>query len=112
MATQIFQIDQAKVINTLDTFTHTAKQTAPYTVTLKLFENVPSGVTLAIQKNGSDVITSGAPTSLQSFQEIRTVIACVPTDTLSVILSSSNNQDTRPNQFKGILTFSAGSTGN
>lgn len=110
MAQIISKISQSKVIARLDTYNHTALSTSMYVVDVQMTEIPPSGLIITIQKNGvTAVTTSSAPAAAQSILDLRTILNCVPTDLISVILSSANSADTGLNVIKGILNIRTGS---
>jgi hypothetical protein len=108
VATTITDISQSKVIKNLDTYNHTTLLNAIYMVSISLSELPPSAISIVIQKNGSPVISSAAPAASQSHMELQAQINCVPSDVLSVVLSSSSANDQQFNVLKGILSISAG----
>lgn len=106
MAQIITKISQAKVINSLDTYNHTATTTNMYTVAIMMTEIPPSGISIAIQKNGVTQATSTAPAATQNEIQMRLVMNLVPTDLISVVITSSD--DKNMNTIKGILNIHTG----
>lgn len=108
MAQIITKISQAKVINRLDTYNHTALTTGLYTVSVVMTEIPPSGISIAIQKNGSTQATSVSPSATQNEIQMSLVMNLVPTDLISVVITSGSVADTQLNTIKGILNIRTG----
>ena len=110
MATTITGIGQAKVLNSLDTYNHTALATTMYTVRCTVMEQPPSGVILTIQQNGvTKATTTTAPAAAQEVVDLQVVLNCTASDTIAVILSSASTIDTDINTIKAILNIHQGS---
>jgi len=108
MATTITGIGQTKIVTNLDTYTHTALLASLYAVSLQLQELPPSGCTITIQHNGSTVASTSAPAAAQSVIDLGALILCAVSDTLSIIVASSNPTDQGKNVLKGVLKISPG----
>jgi hypothetical protein len=108
MSQTIVNINQAKILNQLDTYNHTALLTSMYKVAITLTEQPPSGMSIAIKQNGSTVVTSTAPSSTQGHVELQTILNCAASDTIGVVISSSNANDQGLNSIRGTLTINPG----
>lgn len=111
MAQTITGITKTKVLNQLDTYNHTALATSMYVVEVDMSEQPPSGLIITIQQNGSQKAISSAPAALQLNTKLRVLLNCVANDVITVILSSSSNNDKQLNCIKGILNIHQGSQG-
>jgi hypothetical protein len=108
MATTITGIGQSKVLSNLDTYTHTVGLNSMYTVEIKVTEQPPSGLTVQIQKNGTPIVTAASPAASQNHIELRTILNCVVSDTISAVLSSSTPGDENINAIRAILKITPG----
>lgn len=108
MATQISNIYHSYSVCNLDTYTHTTTLAVPYLVSCRINENIPSGVTITLNHNGSSFASTSSPTPNQAVQGISGTVMCAIGDTLSIVIASPNAIDATPNQFKALLIFSAG----
>lgn len=104
----INEIQQAKVISSLDTYRHVALQASPYMVKMGILENPPSGITITIQLNGVTKASLSAPVASQQEQVLQKVLYCSANDNIDVIVASSSNSDKGKNAFKGILNIHPG----
>lgn len=111
MATTITGIMQTKILTNLDTYNHTAGLNSMYTVSLRLSEVPPSGITMTIQQNGSTKVSTSAPAAAQSHVELRTILNCAANDIISVILASSTTSDTGLNALSCLLDITPGTVG-
>lgn len=111
MATNISGIGQSKVINTLDTYNHTALLTSMYVVSCNINEIPPSGITIEIKQNGTSKLLTIAPTPAQSVINARVVLSCAAGDVIAIIVSSASVIDSQRNDFKGILSITPGQVG-
>lgn len=109
MATIITGIDKTKVVSNLDTYNHTALSSGMYMVSIAVTEIPPSGLTLAIKKNGSTVVSTSAPAASQQLAQLQTVLNVAANDVIGITLASSNIADTKLNVLKGILNIHRGS---
>lgn len=91
------------------TFTVTSATAGMITVQATASENPPSGLSIALQKNGSPVATSTAPTTAQGTINIQTTMNCVATDVISVVITSSAAIDNQLNTVKTLVTLRQGS---
>lgn len=99
---------QSNVIQGLGTWTHIVAQTQMYYVSVDCSEIPPSGITITIQKNGSQVAASSVPASAQSNVKISQIINCTAADVLSVVIASSSQSDAAPNVTKSIIVVRQG----
>ena len=106
--TTITGIGQTKILTNLDTYTHTAALASMYKVIIQMTELPPSGLSVVIQQNGSTVISAAAPAASQNHIELQTILNCAISDTISVVLSSSQASDQTINSIKGILKITPG----
>lgn len=109
MAQTINKISASKVILALDTYNHTALNTGMYTTEVRLTEVPPSGISIAIKKNGSTQSTSIAPAAGQNHVDIVYTMSVTAADVIGVTLSSSTANDLEKNTIKGILSIRQGS---
>lgn len=109
MAQVITGIGQAKVLNQLDTYNHTALAASMYMVSVSCDEIPPSGISIAIKQNGSTIVTSVAPTTAQKNVKIQVVLNCALNDVIGIVLSSAVASDTGLNVIKAILNIHQGS---
>jgi len=103
-------IGQAKVLNALDTYNHTALTANMYTVSVDMSELPPSGLSVVIKQNGSTMATAALPADSQSNIKLQVVLNCAINDTIGVVLSSAQASDTGLNVVKGLLNIHVGST--
>lgn len=108
MSQIISGITQAKVLNTLDTYNHTALAASMYTVSVELYEIPPSGVTIAIKQGASTIITSAVPAITQNHITVRAALNCAINDVIGVVIASSTASDTGPNAIKAVLNIRQG----
>lgn len=109
---QVIQgIGQVKVLNSLDTYNHTALLTSPYVVSCNALAIPTSGIVITIQLNGVSKLVSTLPTSAQEAINSRVILSCAANDLISVIISSSVPQDALRNDFKAILSITPGLVG-
>lgn len=110
MAQNIPNIDQAKVLSSLDTYQYTVLSNGVYEVQMTVMPlSLPSSIIIQIKQNSSVITTSPAPSANQQVMSQSASINCVANDVISVILSSSQASDTGRNAFKGILDIHVGS---
>jgi hypothetical protein len=109
MATDLGNLLSSKVITALDTYTHTAEATDYYKVDVRLFEMPTSSISIQIKQNSTVIATSTAPTARQRHIELQALISCTTNDVISVVLSSSNAQESATiNQIKAIIDIRRG----
>lgn len=108
MAIAISGISKSKVLSNLNTYNHTALQTSMYTVSIRLTEIPPSGVSIVIKQNSSTIATSVAPSSTQNHIELRAQLNCTINDVIGVVLSSAVASDSLANTVKAILDINIG----
>lgn len=109
MAQNVVNIFQAKVINALDTYNHTALQNSMYKVSVNATEIPPSGLAIVIQQNSVTKATAALPAAAQNHVDLQVVLNCAVNDVISVILSSASNADKGINEIKAILNIHPGS---
>lgn len=89
----------------LGTFTHTTAHTAIYFVSSQSSVLPPSGLSVVINKNGSPVVTSAAPSAAEQLVSLQTLISCTAGDVITVVLSSSSANDLMLNSVKTLITI-------
>lgn len=112
MAQTIISIEKTNVISQLDTYNYTIPASFPSsmaTMSIDMSEQPASGLSVIFKKNGSAIATAAAPAAMQNHIPLKVTIACVPTDVLSMVLSSSNINDQNINAIRGILRITPGS---
>lgn len=109
MAQTIQNIEQAKVLNRLDTYNYTTDAASMYMVAISLSELPPSGMSIVIQQNGSTKASVSSPAISQNHMDLQVVMNCASSDVISVILSSSNSNDQQLNSIRGTLNIHKGS---
>jgi len=97
----------------LGTFTYTVVTAGEWTLGCRSTLPLGSGLQIQLQQNGSNLITAiggttGNPTPTQQSIGTSTSTYANVGDTLSVILSSSNNVDSIPNAVKSIISLYQG----
>lgn len=131
MAQTITGISKTKILTNLDTYNHTTLNSGTYTMSLAVNEHPVSGITIAMKRNGSTILTTAAPTSQNSAsvtgagsgpltaaaqselgqQVVQASISvnCTAGDVLTVVIASATAHDSKSNDFKGILSIRQGS---
>ena len=109
MATVITDLISTKVLNSLDTYNHTAKAASMYYVSIQLNEVPPSGISIVIKQNSSTIASLSSPAASQSVMNLQAVLNCALNDVIGVVISSSSAIDQGPNAFKAILNIHQGS---
>lgn len=109
MSQTITGISKTKVLNSLDTYNHTAQASTMYMVSISVSEQPPSGVIITIQQNGSQKAISSAPAAAQGVVQLQIVLNCAANDVISVILSSAVTSDSKINSIRGLLNIHQGS---
>lgn len=84
---------ESNAIVGLGTNQHTCANTSLYVVDVRTTIVPTSGLSIVINLNGSPVATSTAPGSNDIFASLHASMECVPTDIITVVLSSSTLQD-------------------
>jgi hypothetical protein len=106
---QDLQINNSQPIAGLGTFNFTVTTAGSYYVACKSFIQPGSGLQIALQHNGSPVVTVGGssqnPSSSQTSIGTGVYVYCVATDTLSIVLTSSNSIDSIPNNVKSVTNL-------
>lgn len=102
------QTNQANVYTGLGTFTHTVAQTSMYYVQVTCTEVPASSLSIAINQNTVNQVTSVAPSSAQGSIALRTVLNCTAGDVIDVVLSSAAATDNQLNTLKTIITLGRG----
>lgn len=110
MAVTIVGIGQSKVINSLNTYNHTALNNGMYMVSISLTEQPPSGVSILLQQNGSTKASFSSPAAQQGVINLQVVMNCSVNDVIGTVISSSSAGDQGLNVIKGILNIHQGST--
>lgn len=108
MAQVIVKESQSLTVCALDTYNHTADAASPYFVKVSAQEIPPSGLSIAIQQNGSTKITSIAPAASQNHIDVQIVLNCASSDLISVVLSSVSAGDTGPNAIQALINIHKG----
>jgi len=108
MATTITGIMQTKVINTLDTFNHTAGLNSLYTVSIQMSEVPASGITLTIKQGSTTIASASAPAAGQNQISLQATLNCAVNDVIGVVVASSTAIDQQLNTIKGILKITPG----
>jgi hypothetical protein len=101
MASDTFNIiNEAHDVVGLGTWTHTAIATALYNVQVQSTLALPgSTLNIAIKLNGSSIVNATI-NSGDSRLNLQTVLSCIPTDIITVVLSSTAITDQHPNHIK------------
>ena len=102
MAYQIKE-SQSNIGCGLGTYTHTVKQAGFFNMSAQCVENPPSGMSIAIQLNGTPIKT-GTITSTEVAQQTLNVridnVSCAVNDVISFVLTSSAANDQGLNTVK------------
>ena|ERR1700744_6377087 len=101
---------QSAVVCNLDTYNYTVQTTAAHVCKVSLSVLPPSGISIAIQLNGSNKATFSAPAASQEACDLSVTMACSSSDVISVVLSSSTASDQGKNDLKGIINIHVGSS--
>lgn len=131
MAQTITGITKTKIITNLDTYNHTTLAAGAYTMSLAINERPRSGIIITMQRNGSTIATTAAPTTQDSASvtgagtgpitaptqldigqevvQLTVSVTCAIGDVLTAIVSSATAHDGKSNDFKGILNIRQGS---
>lgn len=110
MAQNIINIGQAKILNALDTYNHTALTSNMYMVAISVTEQPPSGLSVVIKQNGTTKATAALPAASQNHVDLQVVLNCVANDVIAVVLSSSSAIDNNINVLRGTLNIHIGSS--
>lgn len=100
---------KSKVINNLDTYNYTVVEAGMHMVRASVSEIPPSGMSIVLQKNSVTQKTSEVPAATQQLVDTQIVMNCAVNDVISVVLSSSDIDDTGRNVLKGIINIHRGS---
>lgn len=109
MATVIGNFGSNKVITNLDTYTYTVTTTAVHVAKCMITEVPASGIIVAIQQNGTPIVTTSAPAAAQSHIEATASINCTAGDVISWVITSSTPGDSALNTIKAMLNLHIGS---
>ncbi len=96
---------QSSTLTGLGTYTRTITTSGLYNIYATCSVLPSSSVSIVIQKNGSPIATSAAPTSAQ--QTINLTIMdenCAVNDVISFVISSSSEYDAVPNVVKTLMS--------
>lgn len=110
MAQTIVNIEQAKVLNSLDTYNYTVQASAMHMVSISVTEQPPSGLSVVIKQNGTTKATAALPAAGQNHVDLQVVMNCVASDVISVVLDSSSNNDKGINEIRATLNIHIGSS--
>lgn len=108
MAVTITEVTRANTLNQLDTYNYTVPTAGMYAVRVDVSEVPPSGMTVAIKKNGTSQTTATAAAA-QTHIPLRLVMNLAANDIIGVTLSSSSSIDQQLNTIRGTLTVTQGS---
>lgn len=110
MSITISVMDQAKALNGLNTYVHTAKQNSMYTVECDTSIQPNSGVSVSIVQAGSASVTVSAPAPVPSQINIplKAILNCQIGDTITITISSSTVSDEQLNAVKTFLKITPG----
>lgn len=107
MSSNTLQLNQCIQDTGLGTSTFTVVTAGEYTVAVQYTLPPASGLEIVINHNGSSVYTIGGsstnPSATQPSIGGGIKLACAATDTITVVLSSSNAVDSLPNAVKGTI---------
>lgn len=98
------QANQSITVAGLGTTTFTAPSTLTYVVTTESFINPPSGLIITINHNGSPVATQSISAPSAQTMGLSASIACTAADTVTIVLTSSNQNDTIPNNIRTVMS--------
>jgi len=108
MSQPVSGISQSKSIGALDTYSHTALANGPYTVSIILTVQPPSGMNIQLKQNSTVVASAAISSAQQSHIQLQAPMMCTQGDVMSVVLTSSNPNDANPANIKGILNIHTG----
>lgn len=93
----------------LGTWTYTVSVAGPYHVSAFLNLVPPTGVSVAIEKNGSNVITTGALNPNATEYNLDCFIAAAVSDVITIVVSTANTPDLSVQTIKAVMNLRAGS---
>lgn len=98
--------DQSRTVAGLGTLTFTAPSTIDYSVIVGSTLNPPTGLSIVINQNGSPVVSQpiSAPSAMSAGASA--IISCTAGDVITIVLSSSVNNDTIANNVKTTVSIS------
>lgn len=108
MATIITNLISSKVLSNLDTYNYTVLAAGVHTVSIRLTEVPPDGVTIVLKNNSSTLATSSAPAGPSDHVEIAATVNCALSDVLGIVITSSAAHQAAPNRIKAILSIRQG----
>lgn len=89
----------------LDTYTYTVTQAGIWKASIQAYLNAPSSLSVVINKNGTPVATSTAPTTPQINLQMSVNIPCAINDVITFVLTSGNSNDTIMNGARFLMTL-------
>lgn len=92
----------------LGTFTYRVPTAGVYNITVQSTQEVPSGLSIVINQNGSPVYTAPTLSPTQSALQFKFDLLCAAADALTVVLSSSAAQDQLYNSLQTTLAIGNG----
>ena len=101
----VLKDSESNVATGLGTFSYTALVAGLYNVASQSSVVPPSGLSVVINKNGSPVATSIAPSAAAQVVDIQAQLSCAINDVITVVLSSSTASDLVLNNVKSIITI-------
>lgn len=109
MAQTLQNMDQSKVISSLDTYNYEIPANGMHMIHVQMNEVPPSGLSVVIERNSVQVASSGTLAASQSIIDLQIVLNCTAGDDISIIVSSSEAEEAAPNAVKGIINIHPGS---
>lgn len=106
----VLKDSQANSIDGLGTFTHTTKNTGPYSVNILTTVNPASSLILTIAQTGSTSVSVSSPTpaAAQAHIELQKKFNCTAGDVITVTIASSAVIDEQLNTVQSIVLVRQG----
>ncbi len=92
----------------LVTDTYTVPSTGLYNLEAQITEIPPSGLSIVVNQNGSPIYTAPALTPTQSAIQFKVDISATAADVITLVLSSSNTNDTQLESVKTNVSIGQG----
>lgn len=108
MPTYTLKTDMQTVGTGLGTWTITVPTLGIYHASCFLTEVPPTGVSVAINQNGSNIITTGTLNPNATEYNIDCFIRCAASDVINIVVTSSSSPDLSVQTMKTVMNVRAG----